>query len=120
MAKAKKSPTKKAKIPPKLVSTPRRLKPPKYKTFRVSKRLKNTQTKLPNAFKLFISSLVTLNKHWKLFIGISLVYGLLALILVRGLSSGTNIQQTKDALQATFGGQFGGLATSAVLFSYLI
>ncbi len=109
MAKAKKQPVKS-----------RRLKTPKYQSFRVSRRIKNPHPKLPSGIKLFITSWKAIKSNWRLFIGISLVYGLLTLVLVRGLSSGTNIQDLKDALSDTFSGSFGGLTTSAVLFSYLI
>lgn len=103
------------------VKRPRRIKQPTYKPFRLSKKIKPpAQTKLPSAFRLMRSALGLLKRHWKLFLGITLVYGFLTIILVRGFGGSLNLSDLKTTLKDGFGGQYGSLATGATLFSYLL
>lgn len=73
---------------------------------------------LPNAFTLFIESLKIFKTYWKVFVGIMVVYGLLTLVFVPGLSGGSDLGQIKDTIQAI--GNPNQLATSATLFLYLL
>lgn len=98
----------------------RRLKQSRYKTFYPSKRIKPLQPKLPSALRLLGRSLLTLKNNWKLFVGISVIYGILSLVLVRGFSSGTNISDLKMSLKGASSGSFSTVSTAALLFSYLI
>jgi hypothetical protein len=111
-----------AKKPPKIEQTarPRRLKRPNYKTFRRSKRIKHPGSKIPGSFRLLAKSIQMPKQHWKLFLGITVVYGLLTIILVRGLGGSLNLAELKTTLRAGFGGQFASLTTGLALFSYLI
>ena len=98
----------------------RRLKTPNYKPFRPTKHIKNPHAKLPNSFKLLGAALTTLKKHWRIFLGITLVYIVVSLFLVRGFSSQLDISSIKNNLKDVFGGQISGLSSSAVLFAYLV
>lgn len=70
---------------------------------------------MPNVFVVLWRSLEVLKRHWKLFLGIVLIYGILNLVLVRGLSGGTDLSTVKSALRGT-----GSLTTGASLFLYLL
>lgn len=112
---------KKISSPKTPVKRPRRVKQPIYKPFRLGKKIKPpAQAKLPSAFRLMRSALGLLKRHWKLFLGITLVYGLLTVILVRGFGGSLNLSDLKTTLKDGFGGQYGSLATGATLFSYLL
>lgn len=78
----------------------RRIKPAKYKSFRISKRLRQAKPGLMGAFRLFFASAKFIVKRWKLYGGIILIYTALTLILVNGF----NISST---------GLFGGLRSYA-------
>ncbi len=114
-----KKPASKAKSLP-AKSTSRRLKSPLYKSFKLTKKIKPSNKKLEGSFKLFNRTAVTIKQHWKIFVGISVVYMLVSLILVRGLSSQLDIQNLKDSLKDASSGKFGSLSGGAVIFTYLI
>lgn len=98
----------------------RRLKQPGYRSFRLQKRIRHQNPELLGSVKLFKKSLAPLKGHWKLFLGITIVYGLLTIILVRGVGGGLDLSELKDALKEGFSGRFASLATGAALYSYLI
>jgi len=113
--------TKKSTTPASIAKSPRRVKQPIYKTFRLGKKIKPpAQAKLPSAFKIMRQSLGILKRQWKLFLGITLVYGFLTVILVRGLGGGLDLAELKTSLKEGLSGQYGSLATGATLFSYLL
>src|SRR5579872_6308461 len=105
MAKTKKAPTRKAsprkpaatKAAPKR-AVARQLKQPHYRSFRLQRRVKAAGADLASSFHLLSRAFRPLWQSWRLFLGIVLVYGLLNLILVRGLSGGVNISSAKSTL----------------------
>ncbi len=99
---------------------PRRFKPGRYKTLRLQQRIKHP-VKLPNAGKLTVATARVLRQHKRLFIGITLVYGLLNLVLVQGLAAGsTDVNTLKSTLNQVFTGHFGSLASSLSIFAVLV
>src|SRR3989344_3524342 len=123
MAKSKTTPAKTRKKPASkepVATAPRKLKKPEYKSFKVSKRIKHTGPKIDSAFKVFKNSLVILKQNWKIFLGITLIYGLLTIVLVRGIGGSLNLNELKSVIQEGFEGKFASLTTSAALFSYLV
>lgn len=98
---------------------PRRLKSAKYKTFQLQKRIKHP-VRLPNIWRLTEAAAFTLWRNKRLFIGITIVYGLLNLILVQGLASGTDIGSLKHELSQVFTGHFDSLASGLSIFVVLI
>jgi hypothetical protein len=100
-------------------ASPRRLKRPSYRTLRFQKRIKHP-TQLPNAWQLTKAASVTLWQYRKLFIGITLVYGLLNLVLVKGFSSGTDVSSLKSELNQVFRGDLGSLASGLSVFVVLV
>ncbi len=59
-------------------------------------------------------------QHKRLFIIITLIYGLLSLILVQGLASGTNVGELKNQLNDVVTGHFGALVSSLSIFAVLV
>lgn len=101
-----------------LPGQPRRLRGPKYKAFRLSKRIKHP-IKLPNAYRLIRLALELLGRNKRLFIGITIVYGLLNIVLVTGLTNKIDLTTLKSTLQTAFGS--GGAVTSTLtVFAVLV
>lgn len=70
-------------MPSSTASKSRRLAVPRYKSFKLSKRIKSPKTNLPSGFRLFRLSFANLWRQKKLFGGIFLVYLILSLIFVK-------------------------------------
>lgn len=102
------------------VTKPRKIKQPNYKTFKLSKRIKPDTKKITSAVGLFTKSLKVIKQHWKLFLVITLIYGLLSIILVRGVGGGLNLGEIKSSLQNGLNGQYSELTAGTVLFGYLL
>lgn len=101
-------------------SKTRQIKPPVYKSFRVSKRIKQPNPTLTGSFRLFIASLrLLIRKRW-LFGGIVLVYLVLTILLVKGFGVNSNIAELKLTVQELFNGNWAQLATGLTLFSVLL
>lgn len=96
---------KKRAKPALVAAAPRRLKQP---------------VKLPNVWQLTRAAALILWRYRRLFIGITLIYGLLNLVLVQGLASGTNVSNLKSELNQVFTGHFGSLASSLSVFVVLV
>lgn len=109
---------KKAAVP--AAPQPRRLAPPQYRSFRLHKRIKPTQSKLPSSFTLFRKSLRLLKNNKKLFAGLIIIYGLLTVILVRGFAGGVHLGDIKSSFQEAFQGKWSSVTTAAVLFGSLL
>jgi len=104
-----------------VLKEPRTFKEPKYRSFRLQKRIKPVEsTQLPGSFRLFARSLKVLKRHWRLFAGIVLVYGILHLAFVRGFSLGDNLSTTKADLDGLFTGHFAHIVSGTALFIYLL
>ena len=118
---AKKTSPKKAS--PKTASPPavapkRRLAWMSYRNRRNQPR--SVHGRLSAAWQLARTAALTLWQHRVLFIGITVVYGLLNLVLVRGFANGTDVASLKTQLGQIFNGDFGPLASSLTIFIVLI
>src|SRR4051812_3698769 len=85
-----------------------------------TKRVIRQPVKLPNAWQLTKAAANLLWQHRGLFIGITLSYGLLNLVLVQGLAANTDVQSLKDSLNKVFTGHFSSLASSLGVFAVLV
>lgn len=117
MAATKKKPVAKKKPAP---SRSRRVKQSSYQSFKLNKRIKSQAPKLPSAWKLMHSSFRILRQNWKLFLGITLVYGILTIILVRGFGGSLNLSELKTSIQDSLSGSLSSLTTATTLFTYLV
>ncbi len=103
----------------KAASTPRQLRQPKYQSFKMQSRIKSTGT-LPSAYRLFGGATKLLFKHWRVFIGMVLIYGVLNLVLVRGFSGSANLTDVKHTLDGALKGDWSQAASGGLLFVYLL
>lgn len=119
--KAGKSVAKKKTRSKTVAATPRQLKIVSPRWWQVSKRLKiKHPVKLPNVWRLTKAAANTLWQHKRLFAGITVVYGLLNLVLVQGLASGTDVSSLKSNLDKAFSGHFGAVGSSLSVFVVLV
>ncbi|HSW66096.1 MAG TPA: hypothetical protein VLI54_03085 [Bacillota bacterium] len=122
--KTTKSKTKSASAEPAAVAkkapaAPRKLKQPKYQSFKMQRRIKPTGT-LPSAYRIFGGAVKVLFKHWRVFLGMVLIYGVLNLVLVRGFSGSANLTDIKNTLDGALKGDWSQAASGGLLFVYLL
>lgn len=98
---------------------PRRIRPGRYDSFRLQKRIKHS-VRLPAAWKITKESALTLWRYRRLFIGITLIYGFLNLLLAQGLAGGTDVSSLKDSLSQVFTGHLGFIPTSLGVFVLMV
>lgn len=97
----------------------RKIKRPAYRSFRLSKPIKNTAPKLPSSRILFLQSLALLWKYKILFGGILGIYALAQFLLVQGLLA-AEFSTVADLFNESIESQWSGLASGFALFAYLI
>lgn len=125
MPAAKKTPTRqrrsvKSSVKPELVEVtrPRRVRLPVYKPFRL-KRVKRPSN-LPSAWSLTRQTGQTLWRHKRVIIWITVIYLILDIVLVNGLSAGTDVGSLKQQLQQTLTGTTGQLTLGLSVFTSLL
>lgn len=99
--------------------TPRRLRPGRSKILRRPKP-QGPPKAIPAAWRITKQATSLLWEHKRVIIGITLVYGLLNLVLVRGLSGGTDVGSLKNTLDQVFHGNLGHLGASFTVFALLV
>lgn len=78
------------------------------------------RAKLPSVWQLTKTAALTLWEHRRLFIWSTLIYGLLNLVLVQGLASGTDVGGLKTQLSSVFTGNLGEIGSSLSIFAVLV
>ncbi len=91
----------------------------KYSSFRLQKRIKADQPVVLGSFKILKKALGTLRNHWKVFVGMAIIYGIFNVILVQSFAS-LNINDTKQALEGAFAGDWNKFMSGFSLFTYLV
>lgn len=82
------------------MTPPRRRKKPQYKPFRLRKKIKPPVRKdLPSVRKLIFDTCLHMWRYRKVFVGVILIYIVLNLVLVKGLSSALDIPAIKQELK---------------------
>lgn len=116
---AAKTPSKPAK---KGVSENRTLKAPKYKSFRLQRRIKHPVPDLTGGFTIFMRALKLLAQNWRLFGGIILIYGILQILLVQGFGAASDVREVRDSLSvlADGGGGLGRAVVGLTSFGYML
>lgn len=84
------------------------------------KSVKKHHVALPNVWRLSRQAAAALWNHKKLFIGLTIIYGLLNLVLVQGLASNTDVSGLKNEFNQVFKGNLGQVATSLSIFATLV
>lgn len=74
---------------------------------------------MPSAWNITKTSVALIWEHKKLFLGITLVYGVLSLLFV-GLASNTDINSLKNQLNQSFNSSFGTIGSSLTVFISLL
>ncbi len=80
------------------LKSPRRLKPAVAKRGRYQKRITHSGLKLPSSWVTLKDSLSLLGRNKRLFSELVIAYGVLSVLLVRGLSNTAQLTSTKQAL----------------------
>lgn len=100
---------------------PRQLKPKHHKVLRfLNVDESMAPTPLPNAWTITVKAARTLWQYKQLFIGVTLIYGLLNLLLAQGLSGGTDVTSLKGDFNQVFTGHLGSLASGLGVFTLLV
>ena len=81
---------------------------------------KSRNHKLPNFLQITKRASLVVWDNKNLFIGITLVYGLLNVLLAQGLANGNDVSSLKQTLNQVFTGNFGSIATGLSVFVVLI
>lgn len=84
-----------------------------------AKRVKHS-VKLSSVWQLTKAVSLTLWRHRGLFLGITLLYGVLNLLLVQGLASGTDVGNLKHSLNQVLTGHLGSVASAATVFVIMV
>jgi len=122
---AKKNPKASQKTVESFAGEPRRLKRPervwyKPRTWRESREPVPEYRTLPHAWQILTAALRHLWGAKKVVAGTVLVYGILNVILVKGLSASSDVQSIKSALDsAAHGGAGAHLSSAFVSFAYM-
>ena len=83
------------------------------------RKLKNPKN-LPSIARLTKASWSTIWRYRQLFLGLTIVYGLLNLILVQGLSNSTDVNSIKSQVTSAFHGHVNQLVSSLSIFAVLL
>jgi hypothetical protein len=100
--------------------TTRQLDLPRYKSFRLSKKIRQPKPPITGSFRLFYRSLKIMRHGWKLFGWVVLVYMILSIVLVKGLNVTVGVSQLQEVLAQVFEGSGAQLATSLTIFGILL
>jgi hypothetical protein len=93
---------------------------PKYKSFRLHKRIKHPQAKIPSWWHLLRKSFALIKANKKAVLIFVVVYALLNLFLVRGLTSTVDIEGVKESLTSIVGEESSGFASGFTAFGLLV
>ncbi len=93
---------------------------PKYKSFRLHKRIKHHAPSIPNWWELLKKAWALMLANKKAIAVFAVVYGFLNLLLVRGFSSPVDISALKDSFSSLLGEESAGLASGFTAFGLLI
>lgn len=78
------------------------------------------QKKLPSSWKLLKSSVLHVWKYKKLFLGISLIYGVFYVLLVKGITSNFQLDSLRANLEANTGTVVSGVGGGLTLYGLLL
>lgn len=94
-------------------------KSPKYKHFRLQKRIKHPKGVPLSTINLFRRTGILLKSTWKPVIGLTLIFAVLQMAIVYGFQAPLNVSEFKDTLNELFEGQTDSLTTGAATLGAL-
>ncbi len=114
--------TKPKPLTPSETEEPRRFTPASYRSRRKRRKAEKgiSRTPVTNSFVIFGRAIKMLRNHWEVFGGIVLVYAIINIVLVGGISGSAELQQMKDSIGSVFTGQANALNTGLTLFGFLV
>ena len=92
----------------------------KLSRFSIKKSAPVKHKSLSPAYKIFIKSLDILRRNWAIFVWILIIYAIVDIVVVHGLSLGTSISSIKSSFKGSFSGVGGKLLSATTVFVYLI
>lgn len=110
----------KTKAPARPNKKSRELARPEYKTLRLSKRIKHPDGKLANFRTVLARSWLPFKKHPKQFLVLTLVYFLLTILLVKGLTATAGLSELRTTLTEAFGAEITTATMLSTLFSTMV
>ena len=105
---------------PEVTESNRKRKTPKYKSFRLSKKIPHPDGPLPSSRIILQKTLKLIRKNVKPLLGVLVVYIILNLVLVRGFSSPLNITDLKDSIKSSFGTSVSNVSLVGAVFGNLV
>lgn len=98
---------------------PRKLKLPKYRSFRLEKRIKTERPTMRGGLKILRDALRLLINNWKPLLVIVLIYGILNILLVQSFGN-VNLTETKSAIEDVLAGQWNEFLSGISIFAFLV
>lgn len=98
----------------------RRVKPLRYKSFRLSKSIKSPRPDVAGSFALFGRSMRLVLRHWKIFSMILAIYFVLTIVFVKGFGSYNSMSGIKEALLDLLQGGPQHLIAGLAIFGALV
>lgn len=107
--------------PPTVISSDARVrKKPKYKSFKLHKRVKHPSGPLPSWWVLTKKALKLMKVNRKNIFYFFLLYGFLTIVFVRGFSSPVNVDEIRDSFADITNTESSALATNFTVFSLML
>ena len=105
-----------------IADMPRQFTPASFRSRRrrIKAERQVARNKLPGSFRIMAGAIRMLAAHWEVYGGILLIYLVLNVVLIGGVSSGTDLSQAADDIADVFTGQFGKLTAGFTLFGVLL
>ncbi len=103
-----------------LPSEPRHFRTPKKRFWQRAEKSQRIRPKLPSVWRLSRTTARLLIDNWQVLSSMALIYGVLTILLVRGLNGGTDVSQVKQQFESLLHGALGHLAASFTIFALLL
>ncbi len=99
---------------------PRRLKAPRYSSFRLRKKIRSRQKPLSGPISLTRQAFRLMRQHWVIFAWLLIIYAVLSLVLVRGFGSELNVREAKETLAILVEGRLADVTITASVFGIML
>lgn len=98
---------------------PRKLKLPKYRSFRLEKKIKVERPTMRGGLKILRDALRLLVRNWKPLLIIIVIYGILNVLLVQSFGN-VNLTETKAAIEDVLAGHWNQFLSGISIFAFLV